>query len=68
MSVHEINENLAKLPRKEQDEIVAFLFHLRHPDDSTDQTSISQRLSDKDPSQWLSPEQFEHELNKRQRQ
>jgi hypothetical protein len=30
MSVKEIKEQLATLPRKEQDEVIAYLFHLRH--------------------------------------
>jgi hypothetical protein len=68
MSVHEIKENLARLPRKEQDEIVAFLFHLRHTSDSDYRADVSRRLDDKDESHWLSPEDFERELDKRQRQ
>ena len=40
MSVQEIKERLAALPRKEQDEVIAFLFHLRHADDPQHQSNI----------------------------
>jgi hypothetical protein len=68
MSVQEIKEKLAILSRREQDEVVAFLFHLRHADDSDYQSALAQRLEDKDQSHWLSPDQFERELDKKERQ
>jgi len=34
MSVLEIKDKLAALSRSEQDEVVAYLFHLRHADDT----------------------------------
>lgn len=67
MSVQEIKEKLATLSRREQDEVVAFLFHLRHADDSEHQSALAHRLEDKDPSHWLSPDQFERELDKKER-
>ena len=65
MSVQEIKEKLSAMPRKEQDEVVAFLFQLRHADDADYQAGISRRLQDKEPAHWLSPEEFERELDKR---
>lgn len=62
MSVQEIKEKLATLPRKEQDEVIAFLFRLRHADDVDYQAGISQRLEDKERSHWLAPDEFEREL------
>ena len=67
MSVQEIKEKLAILPRNEQDEVIAFLFQLRHSNDSDYQSSISRRLQDKDRSHWLSPDEFERELDKKER-
>ena len=64
MSVQEIKEKLAILPRKEQDEVVAFLFHLRHAGDPDYKDDLSRRLADRDPSHWLSPDDFEHALDK----
>ena len=66
MSVQEIKDKLATLPRKEQDEVIAYLFHLRHEDDADYQGNISRRLKDPDPSHWLSPDQFERALDKRE--
>jgi hypothetical protein len=68
MSVAEIKEKLAALSRREQDEVVAFLFHLRHAGDAEYQSILAQRLEDRDRSHWLTPAQFERELDKRERQ
>jgi hypothetical protein len=65
MSVLEIKERLATLPRKEQDEVMAFLFHLQHVGDREYQRQIARRLTDKDRSHWLSPDEFERELDKK---
>ena len=68
MNVLEIKDKLAALSRREQDEVVAFLFHLRHADDKEYQTTLTRRLEDQEPGHWLSPEQFERELDKKERQ
>jgi hypothetical protein len=68
MNVLEIKDKLAALSRREQDEVVAFLFHLRHADDPEYQTTLTRRLEDKEPGHRLSPEQFERELDKEERQ
>jgi hypothetical protein len=65
MSVEDIKSQIATLPRKQQDEIVAFLFQLRHSNDLDYQAAISRRLNDKDPAHWLSPDEFERELDRR---
>lgn len=67
MSVQELKEKLASLPRKDQDEVIAFLFHLRHADDTEYQAGLARRLQDKDPSHWLSPDDFELRLDKKER-
>jgi hypothetical protein len=67
VSVQEIKERLASLPQKEQDEVAAYLFHLRQLNDTAYQDAVSKRLADKDPSHWLSPDEFEKELDKRVR-
>ena len=64
MSVQEIKDKLATLPPKEQDEVIAFLFHLRRAGDVDYQSSVSRRLRDKERSHWLSPDEFERELDK----
>ena len=65
VSVQEIKEQLAILPRKDQDEVVAFLFHLRHRDDLDYQGEVARRMEDKDPSHWLTPDEFARELDKK---
>ena len=66
MSVQEIKEKLAALPRNEQDEVIAYLFHLRREHDREYESQTGRRLKDKDPSHWLTPEAFERELDKRE--
>ena len=66
MSVQEIKEHLAALPRKEQDEVIAYLFHLRHAHDREYENQTGRRLKDKDPSHWLPPDAFERELDKKE--
>ncbi len=66
MSVQEIKKELAALPRTEQDEVIAYLFHLRHAEDKDYETQLNRRLEDKNPSHWLSPDEFERELDKKQ--
>jgi hypothetical protein len=68
MSVQEIKQKLVTLSRREQDEVVAFLFHLRHADNTEYQNTLAHRLEDKDRSHWLSPDHFERELDKKERQ
>ena len=63
MSVQEIKDSLAALPRGELDEVTAFLFQLRHRGPSEYQANVSRRLSDSDPSHWLSPDEFERALD-----
>ncbi len=62
MSVQEIKATLASLPRKDQDEVMAYLFHLRHTDDERYQSEVSRRMQDKDPAHWLTADQFESKL------
>jgi mRNA-degrading endonuclease RelE of RelBE toxin-antitoxin system len=66
MSVQEIKEQLAVLPRNEQDEVMAYLFHLRHAHDRDYESQIERRLNDKDSAHWLSPDAFDRELDKKE--
>ena len=65
MSVQEIKEKLAELPRQEQDEVIAYLFHLRQSQEGDYAGSVLRRLQDPDPSHWLSPDEFERRLDKK---
>ncbi len=65
MSVEEIKRNLESLSRTQQDEITAFLFHLRHAHDTEYQRKIEARLNDRDPAHWLTLEEFERRLDRK---
>ena len=64
MSVEELKKELAGLSAAEQTEVAAFLFHLRHAANADYQATIQQRMNDKDPAHWLSPDKFERRLDR----
>jgi len=59
----DLKRELAALSTTEQAEVAAFLFKLRRKDDAEYQATIRRRLDDKDPSHWLTPDEFERRLN-----
>ena len=63
MSVEELKKTVATLSPGEQNELTAFLFHLRHRGDVAYQAKLKARVDDKDPSHWLTPEEFEKRLD-----
>ena len=63
MSVEDIKHSIASLSSKEQGEVSAFLFQLRHASDPDYQERVASRLSDRDSSHWLTPEEFERRLD-----
>lgn len=65
MNVDEIKHGIASLSPNEQNEISAFLFHLRHVADPEYQERVNTRLSDTDSSHWLTPEEFERQLDQK---
>jgi hypothetical protein len=62
VSVKELKKELVSLSVSEQAEVAAFLFHLRHKSDSEYQATLQRRLADKNPSHWLTPDEFERRL------
>ena len=63
MSIEQIKNSVAALSLAEQHELSAFLFHLRHVSDPEYQSRVESRLSDTDQTHWLSPEEFEQNLD-----
>ena len=63
MSVEELKKALSSLSAGEQNEISAFLFLLRHHADTAYQTEMTARMADKDRAHWLTPEEFEQQLD-----
>jgi hypothetical protein len=65
MGVEQIKRELSVLKEGELSEVTAFLFHLRHRNDPEYQREVAARSDDKEKSHWLTPEEFERELDKR---
>ena len=65
MSVEDLKRALTTLSAGEQNEVSAFLFHLRHRADAAYQETVAERLRDTDPSHWLTPEEFEKRLDQK---
>lgn len=62
MNVEEIKQRIVSLSGDEQNELSAFLFHLRHRGDPADIQKAEERLADRDPSHWLTIDEFERRL------
>jgi hypothetical protein len=65
VSVEDIKQGIASLSPLEQVEVSAFLFHLRHSSDSDYQDRVNLRLSDRDSAHWLTPEEFDRQLDQK---
>ena len=63
MSVEDLKKTVATLSPSEQNELTAFLFHLRHRGDAAYQATLKTRADHKDPAHWLTPEEFEKRLD-----
>jgi len=59
----DLKRELAALSTTEQAEVAAFLFQLRRRQDTDYQATLRRRIDDKDPSHWLTPDEFERRLN-----
>lgn len=65
MNVDDIKRGIAGLSAPEQNEVTAFLFHLRHAGDAEYQEQVAARLADRDVTHWVTPEEFERQLDQR---
>jgi hypothetical protein len=63
VSVEEIKQRIVALSSDEQTELSAFLFHLRRRSDPEYRQIVEARLADRDPSHWLTIEEFEGRLD-----
>ena len=64
MSLQELKQELAALSEAQRAEVSAFLFHLRHSADAKYQAILRRRMEDKDPTHWLTVDDFEKRLEK----
>jgi hypothetical protein len=65
MSVEQIKKEITVLSPLEQNELTAFLFHLRHRDEPTYCDAVDQRINDTDKTHWLTVDEFERQLDQR---
>jgi hypothetical protein len=65
MSVEQIKQEITVLSPLEQKEVTAFLFHLRHRDELEYCDAVDSRINDRREESWLSPEEFERQLDER---
>jgi hypothetical protein len=65
MTVEEIKKRIVSLSPDEQSEISVFLSHLRGSSDPEYRRLVQERLADRDPSHWLTIEEFERRLDEK---
>ncbi|CAN5585358.1 hypothetical protein BH20VER1_BH20VER1_25010 [soil metagenome] len=65
MSVEELKRAVTALSAAEQNELTAFLFHLRHRNDPAYVARSERPGPDEDPSSWVTLEEFENQLGNR---
>jgi hypothetical protein len=63
MSVEEIKKAIVALSSAEQNEVAAYLFHLRHIADPQYQARVNEVMADKVREHWLTPDEFEKRLD-----
>ncbi len=64
MSFDQLKREVAGLDSGQQAELIAYALQLRHAGDADYRREVTDRLNDSDKSHWLTPEEFEHRLDK----
>jgi hypothetical protein len=67
MSMAELMREVAGLPVKRQNELAAYLLHLRLQHDQGWQKEMGRRIDDRNPKNWVRLEDLEKSLSKRKR-
>ena len=62
MNVEELKKEVAALDREKQGELAAFLVSLRNSRDPAYRAAMQERMNEKNPARWLTPDQFEQRL------
>ena len=58
MTVDQIKEEVSNLPETQQDQLVAYVVHLRHMRDASTRQELNRRMGDRDPAHWISVDQL----------
>jgi len=62
MSMAELMRTVASLPAAQQNELAAFLLHLRLQHDPAWRAEMARRVDDQDPANWTTLEDWKKEL------
>jgi hypothetical protein len=62
MSMAELMRVVVGLPAQQQNELAAFLLHLRLQHDAAWRTEMTRRIDDKDSARWVSLENWKAEF------
>ncbi len=62
MSMAEIMREVADLPVEQQNELAAYLLHLRLKNDAAWRAEMTRRIDDKNPADWVALEDWKSEL------
>jgi hypothetical protein len=58
MSLEDVKTAIAGMPQQDQDQLVAYLVHLRHQRDPSIAAELRTRIDDTDRANWLSLEEL----------
>jgi hypothetical protein len=65
MSTDELKRKLVELSSAERNQILAYLISLRDREDPEYMAKMARKIDDKDPSHWLTLEEFDRRLGLR---
>ncbi|HAV65206.1 MAG TPA: hypothetical protein DCY13_22895 [Verrucomicrobiales bacterium] len=54
MSMDELRSSVARLSEQQQNELIAYVIHLRHQRDAAARRELASRLDRQDPKDWAS--------------
>jgi hypothetical protein len=66
MSFEALIRELANLDSKERQKIISYLVEMNHRDNPQHRAELTRKISDNDPSHWLTLEEFDRRLSLRE--
>jgi asparagine synthetase B (glutamine-hydrolysing) len=63
MSLEQIKRAVALLDEQQQAELISYTLQLRYAHDAVYHREVADRLNDRNPSHWLTPDEFERRLD-----
>ena len=63
MRLEQLKREVASLSSQEQAELISYGLHLRYVSDPVHRREVTDRLNDADRSHWLTPEEFDRQLD-----